>query len=137
MAGRAAFLPDWFAGETARVPERRRQRNAPYRHGAERDALLGAAEMVFEREGLAGLTGSTMLLLDGRLGDIVRRLLHGNRRRNPAGRDAQGHHRPAAGIVMGFRANRVRFAQQARRRAQSGEGSGKPCERPDISAESF
>ncbi len=30
--------------------------NAPYHHGALRDALLGAAERVLEREGLAGLT---------------------------------------------------------------------------------
>ena len=43
-----------------RKPDRRRTgrggEDAPYHHGALRDALLGAAERVLEREGLAGLT---------------------------------------------------------------------------------
>src|SRR5487761_2208013 len=45
---------------TVRKPGRSRaaggSQNAPYHHGALRDALLGAAERVLEREGLAGLT---------------------------------------------------------------------------------
>ena len=55
----AAAVP---AARTTRKPLGRRARrggegeDAPYHHGALRDALLGAAERLLEREGLAGLT---------------------------------------------------------------------------------
>ena len=48
------------SARTGRKPARSRtgggSENAPYHHGALPDALLGAAERVLEREGLAGLT---------------------------------------------------------------------------------
>src|ERR1700730_12615175 len=53
-AGRATTAT---AGRARRAPRRAdASEDAPYHHGALRDALLQAAERVLERDGLAGLT---------------------------------------------------------------------------------
>ena len=86
------------------------------------------------------LHGFTMLLLDDRLSDVLRRQPEGHRRRNPAGRHAQDDRRPAAGAVVSCLLLRRRYAERkpsSVRSTQSGEGSRRMRETPDISAESF
>ena len=81
--------------------------------------------------------GFTMLLLDGRLSDMLRRLPEGHRCRNPAGRHAAA--RPSAGQPGAVTARHAAdgSARSSGLDGQSGEGSRQMRETPDIGAKSF